>query len=70
MKEEGFANGISTGGVIGIGVGLAAITALAVKLINWQPPNNNLQPPLLQPTAGGKRRTRRSHPRRQTKRRV
>jgi|688.fasta_scaffold2281365_1 hypothetical protein len=66
--EEGFEGGIPIGGVIGIGAGLIAITVFAVKLANWQPPNNNLEQPLLQPTAGGKRRTRRSRPRRGTRR--
>jgi len=69
MSTEGFESGISTKGAIGISIGVIAIaiTALGIKLVNWQPPVNHVQPfsqsqPVSQPqpTAGGKRRTRRA----------
>jgi hypothetical protein len=74
--EEGFDSGISTRGAIGIGVGVLTIAfiALGATLLNWRPQVNIEQQRLLQPapqpqpTAGGKRRTRRSHPRHRTRR--
>ena len=76
--EEGFESGISTRGAIGIGIGALTIAfiALGATLLNWRPQVNIEQQRLLQPapqpppqpTAGGKRRTRRSHPRRRTRR--